>query len=198
MTMQRQQKKCKNCNQDFKPFSTLENTCSPKCKRELAEKRAQKREESKQRKVVLMGARGSNKSALPGVVARAKLIERAQRVTNRIVKLRDWGKPCISCGKPHRAGFEAGHFHSVGAHPELRLMMKNIHGQCSECNHEFNTELKDKYACQIVKRYGFDYWEELDTMRYQSIRLSNDEIKTIIMERKSECDMLENQIKEGV
>lgn len=194
--MQRQQKKCKNCNQDFRPFSTLENTCSPKCKRELAEKRAQKREESAKRKREI-----SKVSIIRDDIEheeRKAIIVAAQRVTNRLVKLRDWGKTCISCGKPHKADFEAGHFHSVGAHPELRLMMKNIHGQCSECNHEFNTELKDKYACQIVKRYGFDYWEELDTMRYQSIRLSNDEIKTIIKERKSECDMLENQIKEGV
>lgn len=196
MTMQRQQKKCKNCNQDFKPFSTLENTCSPKCKRELAEKRAQKREESVKRKREI-----SKVSIIRDDIEheeRKAIIVAAQRVTNRLVKLRDWGKPCISCGKPHKADFEAGHFHSVGAHPELRLMMKNIHGQCSECNHEFNTELKDKYACNIVKRYGLDYWEDLDTMRYQSIRLSNDEIKTIIKERKSECDMLENQIKEGV
>lgn len=196
MTMQRQKKKCKKCNQDFKPFSTLENTCSPKCKRELAENRAQKREESVRRKREI-----SKVSIIRDDIEheeRKVIIVAAQRVTNRLVKLRDWGKPCISCGKPHKADFEAGHFHSVGAHPELRLIMKNIHGQCSECNHEFNTELKDKYACQIVKRYGLDYWEELDTMRYQSIRLSNDEIKTIIKERKSECDMLENQIKEGV
>lgn len=55
-----------------------------------------------------------------------------QNACNRLVRLLDDEKPCVSCGKHNT--LEAGHFKSVGSTPELRFCLLNIHGQCRACN----------------------------------------------------------------
>lgn len=55
-----------------------------------------------------------------------------QEQCNKLVRMLDYGKPCISCGETKP--LEAGHFRSVGSCPELRFELLNIHGQCRACN----------------------------------------------------------------
>lgn len=55
-----------------------------------------------------------------------------QEACNKLVRLLDHGKPCISCDE-YRP-LEAGHFRSVGSCPELRYCLLQIHGQCRACN----------------------------------------------------------------
>jgi hypothetical protein len=61
----------------------------------------------------------------------------AQDAVNAFIRERDKHKPCIVHGYecPYAStGWHAGHFKSVGSHPELRYNTWNIHKQCASGN----------------------------------------------------------------
>lgn len=69
----------------------------------------------------------------------------AQDAVNKCKRLLDRGKPCISCGRSDGevensdgwktgGAWDAGHYLSVGSHPELRYCLLNIYRQCKSCN----------------------------------------------------------------
>ena len=47
-----------------------------------------------------------------------QLKQRLQQVFNKFIRLRDYGKPCISCGRKRL--LQAGHFYSVKGYDGLR------------------------------------------------------------------------------
>jgi len=118
-------KKCPICKAPFAPFRPLQNVCSPKCASEwvkLKRQHAQRKE--------LVSYRQQNKT-LP------QLISEAQAAVNEYVRLRDHGKPCISCSLIHADVpnfWDAGHFRPRGSAPQLRFHLWNIHKQCKHCN----------------------------------------------------------------
>ncbi len=60
-----------------------------------------------------------------------------QTEVNRIVRLIDFDKGCISCNHgtdKFTRQAHAGHKKSVGSNPTLRYHLDNIHKQCSICN----------------------------------------------------------------
>ncbi len=78
-----------------------------------------------------------------------------QAEVNKNVRLRDAGLPCCTCGTTNPAiKYDAGHFLSRGARPELSFEPTNIHLQCSvQCNvhgsgkrHEYDRFIIDKYG----------------------------------------------------
>ena len=93
-----------------------------------------------------------------------------QTAVNRYIRLRDSGKPCISCGRGdgdistnalHGSVWDAGHFKSVGAHPELRFNLKNINRQCRKCN-SFEGGAMLKQRDGILQRFGQERLDWLD------------------------------------
>jgi len=69
----------------------------------------------------------------------------AQASFNKWIRARDYFEPCISCGKSKeeieatqgwKVGgcWDAGHFKSRGAKPQLRFNVFNVHKQCKSCN----------------------------------------------------------------
>lgn len=89
-------------------------------------------------------------------------VKLTQRAVNRYVRLRDKGKPCISCGRYEHefssdslrgSVWDAGHFKTVGAHPELRFDLRNINGQCRSCNGFEGGRVADQER-GIVARFG--------------------------------------------
>lgn len=63
-----------------------------------------------------------------------KVLARVQRDCNAYVHARDFGLPCISCGK-HCERMEAGHWKAVGrASSPARYHPDNLHLQCHPCN----------------------------------------------------------------
>jgi len=87
----------------------------------------------------------------------------AQKAFNEYIRVRDRGKPCISCGASQgvtvRGGdFDAGHFRSVGSAPHLRFHSWNCNIQCVRCNryrggapHEYRKGLIDRRGLEIVE-----------------------------------------------
>ena len=76
------------------------------------------------------------------IKAKPQLTKEAQQAFNQFIRLRDHDQPCICCGqwddgsdgwKPGGA-WDAGHFLSVGSHPELRFTESNCYKQLKSCN----------------------------------------------------------------
>ena len=61
-----------------------------------------------------------------------KLKKELQPIFNEHIRLRDDGRPCISCGSYSK--LQAGHFFAVGGYDGLRFNEDNVHGECSRCN----------------------------------------------------------------
>lgn len=61
-----------------------------------------------------------------------KLKAALQEKVNKYIRLRDAGKPCISCGE--YSTLQAGHYYAVCGYDGLRFDVDNIHGECARCN----------------------------------------------------------------
>lgn len=95
-----------------------------------------------------------------------------QDAFNAWVRERDFDLPCVSCGEtnpPQKVGgkWDAGHFLSRGARPDLRFNPDNCFKQCKSCNggggrfkHKERTVSQD-YEIELVKRIGIDRVEIL-------------------------------------
>ncbi|EEY2171313.1 recombination protein NinG, partial [Escherichia coli] len=138
-------RRCKNdeCREWFHPAFANQWWCSPECgtkialerrskereKAEKAEKAAEKkrrREEQKQKDKLKI-----QKLALK---PRSYWIKQAQQAVHAFIRERDRDLPCISCGTLTSAQWDAGHYRTTAAAPQLRFDERNIHKQCVVCN----------------------------------------------------------------
>lgn len=79
--------------------------------------------------------------------------KKTQATFNKYIRLRDFGKPCISC-PTESYKITAGHYKTVGAHPELRYHPMNAHGQCWwNCNKNRSGNIVNA-RIGIMSRYG--------------------------------------------
>jgi hypothetical protein len=100
--------------------------------------------------------RKQTREKLAAMEKKSVLVKRAQRAVNLFIKMRDWGKPCISCNKPHNPTpnyWDAGHFRSVGSAVHMRFIEENIHGQCKECNNWLGGNVLN-YEIGLIERIG--------------------------------------------
>jgi len=148
-------KKCRNCKENFKQFQSMQAVCSPKCAREDAEKRRERKENKE-----LITFRQDRKSL-------SKWISEAQSEINAYVRIRDHNDGCISCRrKPdsiHLRGSEyhAGHFRGRGAAPHLRFYLPNIHKQCAYCNNALSGNVL-QYRINLIKKIGLEKVEWIE------------------------------------
>lgn len=128
------QKTCKSCRQKFTPTRPMQSACSTACAIAIAERKREKQAQQEEAR-----KRRETRQQLESMKGIPELIREAQTACNAYVRVRDDGKPCISCGTPLSAdgvggGFDAGHFRSRGAAPHLRFHEHNVAGQCKRCN----------------------------------------------------------------
>lgn len=107
-------------------------------------------------------------------ISRSKLLIYTQQAVNSFIRLRDRDFGCVSCGGSVE---QAGHYRSVGSHPELRFEPLNISGQCLRCNHFLSGNLID-YRMNLVKRIGAEKVEWLEGP-HERKKLILDEIREI-------------------
>jgi hypothetical protein len=122
-------KKCKVCPNRFVPDRLFQTWCSPDCAVVVA-----KAIQKKTRTVEIKAKRESIKR-------RSKWVAEAQAAFNKFIRERDHDLPCICCGSFGEdenwlkgGKWDAGHWKSVGAHPELRFEEDNCHKQLKSCN----------------------------------------------------------------
>ena len=92
------------------------------------------------------------------LMSRAQWYNKLQTLVNQYVRLvRDINKPCCTCGTTNpNIKYDAGHFFTRKARPDIRFELTNIHKQCSmQCN-KFGSGMRNEYEKFIIDEYGQD------------------------------------------
>jgi hypothetical protein len=146
-------KKCRNCLEKFEPKNSLQVVCGIKCSIEYnktkKEKQAVKFKEYEQE-------HKEEKSL------KASLINTKMQV-HEYVRLRDKGKPCISCGVAWTSTFQCGHHYKSETFTTLRFNLDNLHGQCQRCN-LFLEGAFENYALNLPFRIGIKKYNDLQSL----------------------------------
>lgn len=145
-------RKCKACRKQATMLAGLYPVCSLDCGIAIARKMQPAHERKKQREEKAK------------VKRRQDLARETQEACNRMIRARDAGKPCLSCGKPDDGTHQrhAGHYLSVGSHPALRFHPWNIHATCSKCNVYDGGGKHPGYRPELVIRIGVEAVEWLE------------------------------------
>lgn len=141
---------CKACKTKFQPFRSFEAWCSPECGVVVAKERLAKQEAKKDRE---------RKQALK---SRRDWMSEAQAALNAYVKERDREHNCISCGQWFDGNYQAGHYLSRGARPNLALVESNVHKQCIKCNMHLSGN-QAEYRIGLVAKIGLEAVEALES-----------------------------------
>lgn len=164
-------KACKSCGKEYMPRATTQTACSALCALNLIAKKkiAVADKQSKQE-------RKADNEKREALKSRREVLNDAQRIFNKFIRLRDELQPCISCGE-HRNTYDAGHYRSVGAAPQLRFNEDNCHKQCVHCNqHKSGNAIE--YRIGLVKRIGAKRVEALECDN-QTIKWSSEDGRQI-------------------
>lgn len=188
--MPNRKRKCKYCGELFLGHSGVKIALSWFCSMEhgisfardegkKAIKRERKSRELKVKREAIEN-RKLDKQRLMELKPTSYWMKRAQREFNKYIRLRDSGLPCISCGAPPElieskqgwkvgGAWDAGHYLSVGSHPNLRFEELNVHRQCKSCNggagnySRKNWQTTQDYRDQLIKRIGLSSVEWLES-----------------------------------
>lgn len=145
-------KTCKECGKKFYPKRTFEKVCSIPCSLALARKQREAKEAKEQRQKVRQW-KADNKTY-------GELDKAAGDAVKLYVRMRDYGKPCISCNGAYKTTdslrghmVDGGHYRSVGSAKNMRFHLLNIHVQCVKCNRDLSSNPVE-YRKALVKKYG--------------------------------------------
>lgn len=175
-------KKCKTCKSDFKPFTTI-NTLCLECAIKKAKKDNERKRISSQRQLKRK-QKETKKRIKQELMTQRDWLKKCQYYFNRYTRLRDRNKPCISCGTTEQVRFDAGHYYSVGAYPNLRFNEDNCHKQCSmNCNKSRHGNIAE-YTIRLPKRIGQERFDKLQAIRNQARHYTIPEIKELIKHYK--------------
>src|SRR5450830_1149272 len=153
-------KRCPSCRVMFVPSRSSQAVCG---EIECAIAHGQsERGQASARKSLALVERREIKVRKEKLKSRADHLREAQAAVNEFVRLRDAHLPCISCDSlPNDhdlitgSRWDAGHYRSVGACPELRFEPLNIHRQCVKCNRNLSGNAVE-YRIRLVMRIGAD------------------------------------------
>jgi len=160
-------KKCKapGCGQRFKPSMSTQKVCSIACAKAMAKDPKLQKVAAK---VITKQARQDLQKRREKLKTRREHMAEAQAAFNAYIRERDAGLPCISCDSNPSdhdlitgSRWDAGHYRSVGACPELRFEPFNVHRQCVKCNRNLSGNAVE-YRIRLVKRIGADQVEWLE------------------------------------
>lgn len=174
-------KKCRvaTCRALFVPSRMGQAVCSPACAMIDAP-----RHEPKARKALADIERAEIKVRKEKLKSRADHLREAQTAVNEYVRLRDAHLPCISCDSTPSdndlmtgSRWDAGHYRSVGACPELRFEPLNIHRQCVKCNRNLSGNAVE-YRIRLVPRIGAENVAWIEGP-HEACRYTVEEIKGI-------------------
>ncbi|KAE9642995.1 recombination protein NinG [Pseudomonas sp. PB106] len=180
-------KKCKNpaCGISFPPQRLGQAVCSPKCALAMAPANTEKA-----RKAIAQRDRREIQIRKEKLKSRADHLREAQAAVNEYVRVRDAHLPCISCDSMPNdndlmtgSRWDAGHYRSVGACPELRFEPLNIHRQCVKCNRNLSGNAVE-YRIRLVLRIGAETVAWLEGP-HDPRKYTVEEIKTIKAEYRA-------------
>lgn len=149
--------KCKVCRLTYTHIRRMQVVCGKvECAQEYAERKRLKAE-----RIAEKAECADDRKRREKLKSRSDWMREAQAAFNKFIRMRDAGQACISCGRMHEGQHHAGHFLSVGSHPELRFDEGQVFLQCSACNlHLSGNPLA--YRRTLVDRFGPAYVEQLE------------------------------------
>ncbi len=121
-----------------------------------------------------------------------------QYIVNWIVRAIDSEKGCISCSHGWNEKWtrrqQAGHYHSVGVHSNLRFNVFNIFLQCQRCNEFLSGNIRN-YRTGIIYHYSHDLIEYIESLPrlYPDLKLTIPELKDCLKRVK----MIKKEILNG-
>jgi hypothetical protein len=117
-------------------------------------------------KVVQKAKRAEHKERKEKIKTRSDWKKEAQAAFNAFIRVRDAGKPCISCGNlpQNKLGgtMDAGHYRSRGSAPNLAFNLLNCHAQCVKCNRYLSGSVTD-YRIGLINKIGIDLVEKIES-----------------------------------
>lgn len=117
----------------------------------------------KEQKIKLISRKRETRKRL-NELDRPRHLDKLQDLVNQyVVQVRDFDKPCCTCGATSQSvQYAAGHYRSRGACQELRFNLLNIHKQCNvKCN-KYGSGMRSEYRDFIVETYGQEKLDWLD------------------------------------
>ncbi len=141
-------RKCKFCGAEYIHTKPLQRACGMECAIALA-----MIARNKSRLLLEKISRDQDRAAKVAMKSKAEWMREAQAAFNRWIRLRDAGRPCISCGRMHQGQIHAGHYRTTKAAPELRFYPLNVHAQCAPCNTHLSGNLIE-YRIGLRERIG--------------------------------------------
>ncbi|EAA8526628.1 hypothetical protein EHT53_03795 [Salmonella enterica] len=166
---------CKVCKEKF--IATFDNVwwCCPEHGAIYAlELRAkQKVKEAAKRiseqKAEEKAGRKRRKAKRESLKSKSQWDKEAQSAFNRYIRIRDEGKPCVSCGNPLMgksnyltgSAIDASHYRSRGAASHLKFNVFNVHSACTRCNRQLSGNAVE-YRIRLVNRIGLERVERLE------------------------------------
>lgn len=87
-------------------------------------------------------------------------------VCHEYIRLRDKGKPCVSCDKEWDSSFQAGHLYKAELYSLLKYDERNIHGQCQGCNLQKNGN-ESSYHLNIFSRISEEDYNDIKEIAAQ-------------------------------
>lgn len=170
------QKTCKACGTKFKPHLSTQKACSVRCALDMAPANL-----DRARKAIEQRERAQLKARKEKLKSRSDYIQEAEKAVRDYRRTYELsiGSGCISCGESQEAilaeqgwktggAFDAGHFLSKGARPELRMEPKNIWLQCKGCNagsFKFarkGATVSEGFRAGLIERIGLEEVEALE------------------------------------
>ena len=158
-------KKCKHCKATFVPIKPLQVVCGYNCG--LLYAKANR----------LNAEKKDTKQRIEKLKSKSDWLREAQSVFNSYIRERDSNLPCVSCGKHHTGQYHAGHYLSVGSHPELRFAECNVHKQCSVCNNHLSGN-QIEYRKNLILKIGINDVEWMES-KHEAKKYTIDDIKEI-------------------
>lgn len=159
-------KKCPICTTEYIPRSSLQKVCrNYKCAMEFnrqVDERNAAREKRKQERLQRDDLR-QRRERLKG---KSEWNREAQAAVNKFIFWRDYGDPCIACGKPLNYGVRGGavdasHYRSRGAAPWLRFNVFNNNAGCVHCNRDLSGNLIP-YRINLIEKFGLHRVERIE------------------------------------
>jgi hypothetical protein len=159
---------------------------------------------AKKERKAMAEARSRTKAAKTLLKTRREWLSDAQDAFNNYIRARDFDKPCICCGQwpkvqgKYGGDWDAGHFLSVGSHPELRFDPDNCHRQLKECNggsgrfSKHGRVVSEGYRQGIIERIGIERVERLEGP-HEPRKYTIDELQALIKTYRAKKRELERE-----
>lgn len=160
-----QRRKCAHCREWFYPVRNGQLVCSIECvgaygrqqtdkARSKAAQLAKQRQRDKQKE-----DRAAWRERKEKLKTKPDWMKEAQAAFNRYIRIRDAGKPCISCGALPEQKFggtmDCGHYRSRGAASHLRFNLLNVAAQDVHCNRDLSGNASG-FRMGLIERIGLE------------------------------------------